>query len=45
MGDPDEKGVTLGEALNQAKDSSLVSVEELHNLAGGADIKVLLFLN
>ncbi|XP_065620356.1 brefeldin A-inhibited guanine nucleotide-exchange protein 5 [Quercus suber] len=40
-GDPDEKGVTLGEALNQAKDSSLASVEELHNLAGGADIKGL----
>lgn len=37
--------MTLGEALNQAKDSSLASVEELHNLAGGADIKVLLFLN
>ncbi|GMY35231.1 brefeldin A-inhibited guanine nucleotide-exchange protein 5 [Fagus crenata] len=40
-GDPDEKGVTLGEALNQVKDSSLASVEELHNLAGGADIKGL----
>jgi guanine nucleotide-exchange factor len=42
--DQDEKGMTLGEALTQVKDTSLASVEELHNLAGGVDIKVLLFL-
>ncbi|KAL5572269.1 hypothetical protein UlMin_021866 [Ulmus minor] len=36
-----EKEMTLGDALEQAKDASLASVEELHNLAGGADIKGL----
>lgn len=38
----DEK-VTLGDALsmNRASESSPTSVEELQNLAGGADIKVL----
>ena len=40
LGDENEKGITLGDALNQAKETSLASVEELHNLAGGADIKV-----
>lgn len=37
-----EKKLTLGDALsmNRAKDTSLTSLEELHNLAGGADIKV-----
>ncbi|XP_015888964.3 brefeldin A-inhibited guanine nucleotide-exchange protein 5 [Ziziphus jujuba] len=39
--DENEKETTLRDALNQAKDTSLVSVEELHNLAGGADIKGL----
>ncbi|XP_059461146.1 brefeldin A-inhibited guanine nucleotide-exchange protein 5 [Corylus avellana] len=39
--DQDEKGMTLGEALTQVKDTSLASVEELHNLAGGVDIKGL----
>ncbi|RWR76137.1 brefeldin A-inhibited guanine nucleotide-exchange protein 5 isoform X1 [Cinnamomum micranthum f. kanehirae] len=39
----DEKKLTLGDALsmNRAKDTSLTSLEELHNLAGGADIKGL----
>ncbi|EXC13619.1 Brefeldin A-inhibited guanine nucleotide-exchange protein 1 [Morus notabilis] len=41
LGDENEKGITLGDALNQAKDTSLTSVEELQNLAGGADIKGL----
>lgn len=38
----DEKKMTLGDALSMSrwKDASLTSVEELHNLAGGADIKV-----
>ncbi|KAM7259004.1 hypothetical protein ACFE04_014745 [Oxalis oulophora] len=36
-----EKTMSLGDALNQAKDTSLASVEELQNLAGGADIKGL----
>lgn len=38
-----ENGMTLADALSQnlAKDASLASVEELHNLAGGADIKSL----
>ena len=30
--------------MNQVKDTALASVEELQNLAGGADIKVLLLL-
>lgn len=41
-GDENEKGMTLGDALSQAKETSLTSVEELQNLAGGADIKVLI---
>ncbi|KAJ0090390.1 hypothetical protein Patl1_13715 [Pistacia atlantica] len=41
LSDQNENGMTLGDALNQAKDISLASVEELHNLAGGADIKGL----
>ncbi|XP_074312417.1 brefeldin A-inhibited guanine nucleotide-exchange protein 5 [Silene latifolia] len=38
-----EKEMTLGDALSQtpANDASLASVEELQNLAGGADIKGL----
>ncbi|XP_010246071.1 PREDICTED: brefeldin A-inhibited guanine nucleotide-exchange protein 5 isoform X2 [Nelumbo nucifera] len=38
-----EKGITLGDALsmNRDKDTALASVEELQNLAGGADIKGL----
>lgn len=39
-GDSNEKDMTLGDALSQAKDASLTSLEELQNLAGGADIKV-----
>lgn len=42
ISDQSENGITLGDALNQAKGTSLASVEELHNLAGGADIKVCL---
>lgn len=44
LGDENEKVITLGDALNQEKVNSLASVEELHNLAGGADIKVPDFL-
>ncbi|XP_057949137.1 brefeldin A-inhibited guanine nucleotide-exchange protein 5 isoform X2 [Malania oleifera] len=42
-GDDNEKAITLGDALlmGQVKDLSLASVEELQNLAGGADIKGL----
>ena len=40
MGDSNEKEMTLGDALSQAKDASPTSLEELQNLAGGADIKV-----
>lgn len=38
-----EKGVTLGDALSTTAttEESPASVEELHNMAGGADIKVL----
>ncbi|KAM1605801.1 hypothetical protein PS2_026498 [Malus domestica] len=36
-----EKEMTLGDQLNQVKDTPIASVEELHNLAGGADIKGL----
>lgn len=43
LGDKNEDGMTLGDALTQAKDTPIASVEELHNLAGGADIKVCLF--
>lgn len=44
VGDSNEKEMTLGDALSQAKDASLTSLEEIQNLAGGADIKVnLLF--
>jgi guanine nucleotide-exchange factor len=32
--------MTLGDALSQAKDASLTSLEEIQSLAGGADIKV-----
>ena len=39
-----EKEMTLGDQLNQVKDTPIASVEELHNLAGGADIKVHVFL-
>ncbi|XP_050218779.1 brefeldin A-inhibited guanine nucleotide-exchange protein 5 [Mercurialis annua] len=39
--DQNEDGMTLGDALNQIKETSLASVEELQNLAGGADIKGL----
>lgn len=37
-----DQGIILGDAPsdNQAKDTSIASVEELKNLAGGADIKV-----
>lgn len=42
-GDEKGEGMTLGDAIsvNQVKDTSLASLEELQNLAGGADIKVL----
>lgn len=35
--------MTLGDALSQnpVKDASIASLEELQNLAGGSDIKVL----
>ncbi|KAM1528914.1 hypothetical protein ACFX1Z_018185 [Malus domestica] len=36
-----EKEMTLGDQPNQVKDTPIASVEELHNLAGGADIKGL----
>ncbi|XP_038710906.1 brefeldin A-inhibited guanine nucleotide-exchange protein 5-like isoform X2 [Tripterygium wilfordii] len=39
--DQHEKGMTLGDALNLAKEASLTSVDDLHSLAGGADIKGL----
>ncbi|XP_059634656.1 brefeldin A-inhibited guanine nucleotide-exchange protein 5 isoform X2 [Cornus florida] len=41
--DQNGKEMTLGDALsmNKVKDTSLASVEELQNLAGGADIKGL----
>lgn len=35
-----DKEMTLGDALSQIKDESSTSLEELQNLAGGADIKV-----
>ncbi|KAK7363367.1 hypothetical protein VNO77_05507 [Canavalia gladiata] len=41
MGDSNEKDMTLGDALTQAKEASPTSLEELQNLAGGADIKGL----
>ena len=39
----DEEKVTLGDALsmNRASEAPPTSVEELQNLAGGADIKVV----
>lgn len=45
LDDQSDRGMTLGHALslNQVKEMSLASVEELQNLAGGADIKVILF--
>ncbi|GMI89380.1 BFA-VISUALIZED ENDOCYTIC TRAFFICKING DEFECTIVE1, HOPM interactor 7 [Hibiscus trionum] len=39
--DQNDDEITLGDALNQVKDTTLASVEELQNLAGGADIKGL----
>lgn len=41
LDDQSDRGMTLGHALslNQVKEMSLASVEELQNLAGGADIK------
>ena len=42
--DQNEKEMTLGDQLNQAKETPIASVEELHNLAGGADIKVHIIL-
>ncbi|GLT85637.1 hypothetical protein SLE2022_038230 [Rubroshorea leprosula] len=33
--------MTLGDALSQVKGTTIASVEEIHNLAGGADIKGL----
>lgn len=44
LSDKNENWVTLGCALNQTKDTSLASVEELYNLVGGGDIKVCLFI-
>ncbi|KAL8153523.1 hypothetical protein V2J09_011283 [Rumex salicifolius] len=43
LSDKDVKGMASGDALDssQASDASLASLEELHNLAGGADIKGL----
>ncbi|KAA8523374.1 hypothetical protein F0562_009797 [Nyssa sinensis] len=43
LDDQNDKEITLRDALsmNQVKDTSLSSVEELQNLAGGADIKGL----
>ncbi|KAF7837607.1 brefeldin A-inhibited guanine nucleotide-exchange protein 5-like [Senna tora] len=41
MGDSNDKETTLGDALSQIKDASPTSLEELQNLAGGADIKGL----
>ncbi|KAK1287459.1 Brefeldin A-inhibited guanine nucleotide-exchange protein 5 [Acorus calamus] len=38
---PRGEKITLGDALSMAKDASPASVEELQNLAGGADIKGL----
>ncbi|KAL9325769.1 hypothetical protein ACSQ67_006414 [Phaseolus vulgaris] len=40
-GDSNEKEMSLGDALSQAKDATPTSLEELQNLAGGADIKGL----
>lgn len=40
VNEENDKETTLGDALNSIKDTSLASVEELQNLAGGADIKV-----
>ncbi|KAK4266036.1 hypothetical protein QN277_027011 [Acacia crassicarpa] len=40
-GNPNDKEMTLGDALSQIKDASPTSLEELQNLAGGADIKGL----
>lgn len=44
VNDENDKETTLGDALNSVKDTSLASVEELQNLAGGADIKVHILL-
>ncbi|XP_022754739.1 brefeldin A-inhibited guanine nucleotide-exchange protein 5 isoform X2 [Durio zibethinus] len=40
-GEQNENEMTLGDALYRVKDATLASVEELQNLAGGADIKGL----
>ncbi|XWS26510.1 hypothetical protein CRYUN_Cryun26dG0038000 [Craigia yunnanensis] len=40
-GDQNDNEMTLGNSFNQVKDTTLASVEELQNLAGGADIKGL----
>lgn len=41
--DQDEKKLTLGDALSMTRtnEASAASFDELQNLAGGADIKVL----
>ncbi|GKV00013.1 hypothetical protein SLEP1_g12776 [Rubroshorea leprosula] len=36
-----EKEMALGDSLNEVKGTTIASVEEIHNLAGGADIKGL----
>ncbi|XP_057747505.1 brefeldin A-inhibited guanine nucleotide-exchange protein 5 [Arachis stenosperma] len=41
LGESNEKEMTLGDALSQAKDALPASLEELQHLAGGADIKGL----
>lgn len=43
VSDQSANEITLNEALKHIKDTPLASVEELHNLAGGADIKVCHF--
>ncbi|XVE53803.1 hypothetical protein DITRI_Ditri03aG0031500 [Diplodiscus trichospermus] len=40
-GDQNDTEITLGDALNQIKETSLASVEELQKLAGAADLKGL----
>ncbi|KAG6582539.1 Brefeldin A-inhibited guanine nucleotide-exchange protein 5, partial [Cucurbita argyrosperma subsp. sororia] len=41
VNEENDKGTTLGDVLDSVKDTSIASVEELQNLAGGADIKGL----
>ncbi|KAL6131424.1 hypothetical protein ACLB2K_069800 [Fragaria x ananassa] len=43
--DQNEKEMTLGDQLNQAKETSIASVEELHNLAGGLTSRYILFFS